>query len=111
MGSVTGQAGANVTITGSYTIPAMKKVGYAPYQAGAIEAAASTGGPIIPPVMGVAAFLITAITGISVSKDHRSGRSAGGILRLFLRAVCAISSRQDEHLQCGRGSGLPGVGA
>ncbi|MBW1738156.1 MAG: TRAP transporter fused permease subunit [Deltaproteobacteria bacterium] len=68
MGSVTGQAGANVTITGSYTIPAMKAVGYKPYQAGAIEAAASTGGPIIPPVMGVAAFLITAMTGVSYGK-------------------------------------------
>lgn len=68
MGSVTGQAGANVTITGSYTIPAMKKVGYKPYQAGAIEAAASTGGPIIPPIMGVAAFLIAGITGIPYSK-------------------------------------------
>jgi TRAP transporter 4TM/12TM fusion protein len=68
LGSVTGQAGANVIISGSYTIPAMKKVGYAPHQAGAIEAAASTGGPIIPPVMGVAAFLITAITGISYPK-------------------------------------------
>lgn len=68
MGSVTGQAGANVTITGSYTIPAMKKVGYAPYQAGAIEAAASTGGPIIPPIMGTAAFLITGVTGIAYGK-------------------------------------------
>ncbi len=68
MGSVTGQAGANVTITGSYTIPAMKKAGYRPYQAGAIEAAASTGGPIIPPIMGVAAFLIAGITGIPYSK-------------------------------------------
>ena len=68
MGSVTGQAGANVTITGSYTIPAMKAVGYRPHQAGAIEAAASTGGPIIPPVMGVAAFLITAMTGISYGR-------------------------------------------
>jgi len=68
MGSVTGQAGANVTITGSYTIPAMKAVGYRPHQAGAIEAAASTGGPIIPPVMGVAAFLITAMTGVSYAK-------------------------------------------
>lgn len=68
VGSVTGQAGANVTVTGSYTIPAMKAVGYKPYQAGAIEAAASTGGPIIPPVMGVAAFLITAMTGVSYAR-------------------------------------------
>jgi TRAP transporter 4TM/12TM fusion protein len=68
IGSVTGQAGANVTITGSYTIPAMKRVGYTPCQAGAIEAAASTGGPIIPPIMGVAAFLIAAITGLPYTR-------------------------------------------
>lgn len=68
VGSVTGQAGANVSITGSYTIPAMKDVGYKPYQAGAIEAAASAGGPIIPPVMGVAAFLMSGMTGIPYAR-------------------------------------------
>jgi len=86
MGSVTGQAGANVTITGSYTIPAMKEVGYKPYQAGAIEAAASTGGPIMPPVMGVAAFLITAMTGISYAKII----AVAAVPALFYVFSCAL---------------------
>jgi TRAP transporter 4TM/12TM fusion protein len=68
VGMVSGQAGANVAITGSFTIPAMKKIGYKPEQAGAIEAAASSGGPIIPPVMGVAAFIMAGIIGISYTK-------------------------------------------
>jgi TRAP transporter 4TM/12TM fusion protein len=68
VGSISGQSGPNVMITGSFTIPAMKKLGYKPEQAGGIEAAASTGGPIIPPVMGVAAFLMVGITGIPYSK-------------------------------------------
>ena len=68
VGSISGQAGANVTVTGSFTIPMMKKMGYKPEQAAAIEAAASTGGPITPPVMGVAAFLMVGITGIPYHK-------------------------------------------
>lgn len=68
VGSISGQAGANVTVTGSFTIPLMKKMGYKPEQAAAIEAAASTGGPITPPVMGVAAFLMVGITGIPYHK-------------------------------------------
>ncbi len=64
VGSVSGQAGANVVITGSFTIPSMKAAGYSPEQAGAIEAAASTGGPLIPPIMGIAAFLMAGLTGI-----------------------------------------------
>lgn len=64
VGSVTGSAVANVAITGAFTIPLMKKVGYRPERAGAIEAAASTGGQIMPPVMGAAAFLMVGLTGI-----------------------------------------------
>ncbi len=58
MGSVTGSVMANVATTGSFTIPMMKKAGYKPYQAGAIEAAASSGGQIMPPVMGATAFVM-----------------------------------------------------
>jgi TRAP transporter 4TM/12TM fusion protein len=58
MGMVTGAAVANVTMTGAFTIPLMKKVGYKPETAGAIEASASTGGQIMPPIMGAAAFLM-----------------------------------------------------
>lgn len=65
VGSVTGSPMANVAITGAFTIPLMKAVGYRPAQAGAIEAAASTGGQIMPPVMGAAAFLMVGITGIA----------------------------------------------
>jgi TRAP transporter 4TM/12TM fusion protein len=65
IGSVTGSAGPNVAITGSFTIPMMKKAGYPPHQAGAIEATASTGGQIMPPIMGAAAFVMSAFTGIS----------------------------------------------
>jgi TRAP transporter 4TM/12TM fusion protein len=68
VGSVSGATAANVAITGSFTIPAMKEAGYRPEQAGAIEAAASTGGPLIPPVMGIAAFLMAGVTGIPYSK-------------------------------------------
>lgn len=58
MGTLSGSGVANVAATGSFTIPLMKSVGYRPVVAGAIEACASTGGIITPPIMGAAAFLI-----------------------------------------------------
>lgn len=58
MASVSGSAVANVVTTGSFTIPLMKRIGYRPYFAGAVEACASSGGQIMPPVMGAAAFVI-----------------------------------------------------
>ncbi len=65
MGSVSGSAVGNVVATGSFTIPMMKKVGYRPHVAGAIEAAASTGGQLMPPIMGAGAFLMAEFTNIS----------------------------------------------
>jgi len=62
MGSISGSAVANVAATGSFTIPMMKKVGYRPHVAGAIEAAASTGGQLMPPIMGAGAFLMAEFT-------------------------------------------------
>jgi TRAP transporter 4TM/12TM fusion protein len=64
VGMITGSPIANVATVGSFTIPMMKRAGYKPYQAGAIEATASTGGQIMPPVMGAAAFIMSAFTGI-----------------------------------------------
>ncbi|MDR3174198.1 MAG: TRAP transporter fused permease subunit [Treponema sp.] len=64
LGCIMGSSAGNVAVTGSMTIPMMKKVGYKSYKAGAIEVAASLGGEITPPVMGAAAFLIVANTGI-----------------------------------------------
>ena len=58
MGSISGSAIANVVTTGAFTIPLMKRLGYRPAQAGGIEAAASTGGQIMPPLMGAGAFLM-----------------------------------------------------
>jgi TRAP transporter 4TM/12TM fusion protein len=62
IGSVTGSSAANAVATGSYTIPMMISAGYRPHVAAAVEAAASTGGQFLPPVMGAAAFLIAAFT-------------------------------------------------
>ncbi|MBW5801026.1 TRAP transporter permease [Halomonas elongata] len=62
MGSISGSAIANVVTTGAFTIPLMKRLGYRPHQAGGIEAAASTGGQIMPPLMGAGAFLIAEYT-------------------------------------------------
>ena len=67
MGSINGSAVANVVTTGTFTIPLMKKVGYAPEFAGAVEAVASTGGQLLPPVMGAAAFVMADLTGIPYS--------------------------------------------
>lgn len=64
MGMVSGSAVANVSTTGVLTIPMMKKVGYTPEQAGAIEAVASTGGQIMPPIMGVGAFIMAELLGV-----------------------------------------------
>lgn len=65
MGTISGSSTANVTSTGSYTIPLMKKTGYRNDFAGAVEASASTGGQILPPVMGAASFLLAEYVGIS----------------------------------------------
>lgn len=64
MGMINGTSAGNVVSTGSLTIPLMKKVGYPGKSAGAIEAAASTGGQIMPPIMGAGAFIMAEITGI-----------------------------------------------
>ena len=64
MGTINGSGAANVVTTGNFTIPLMKKVGYTPSLAGAIEAVASSGGQIMPPVMGAVAFLMAEVAGI-----------------------------------------------
>ncbi|WP_373084481.1 TRAP transporter permease [Sneathiella sp.] len=64
IGMVSGAAVANVAITGAFTIPYMKRTGYSASLAGAIEATASTGGQLMPPVMGAAAFLMAFFVGV-----------------------------------------------
>jgi len=64
MGSLSGSAVANVVTTGSFTIPVMKRTGFSPRFAGAIEAAASSGGQLMPPIMGAGAFILATWTNI-----------------------------------------------
>ena len=64
MGMINGTSAGNVVATGSLTIPLMKRVGYSKKVSGAIEAAASTGGQIMPPIMGAGAFIMAEVTGI-----------------------------------------------
>ena len=73
MGSVSGSAIANVVTSGAFTIPLMKKVGYRAEEAGGIEAAASTGGQILPPIMGAGAFLIAEYTGLPYLEVVKAG--------------------------------------
>lgn len=68
MGTVSGSSVANVVGTGSFTIPMMKRLGYKPEFAGAVEATASTGGQLMPPIMGAAAFLMAEFTNIPYAR-------------------------------------------
>jgi TRAP transporter 4TM/12TM fusion protein len=66
-GTISGSPIANVMVTGSFTIPMMKKSGFPNYLAAAVEATASTGGLIMPPIMGAGAFIMAEILGVSYS--------------------------------------------
>lgn len=68
VGMINGSASTNVATSGAFTIPLMKRVGYKPYFAGAIEAAASTGGQIMPPIMGTGAFIMAEFLGVPYGK-------------------------------------------
>ena len=68
MGTVSGSSVANVLTTGTFTIPLMKKAGYPPEIAGAVEPVASTGGQLMPPVMGAAAFIMAQFLGVPYNK-------------------------------------------
>jgi len=65
MGTISGSAVANTVTTGTLTIPLMKRIGFEPHVAGAVEAAASTGGQLMPPVMGAAAFIMAEYLGVA----------------------------------------------
>ncbi|MEL7563534.1 MAG: TRAP transporter permease [Dehalobacterium sp.] len=67
-GTISGNSVANVLTTGAFTIPMMKKIGYSSRFAGAVESVASTGGQIVPPIMGAAAFILASTLGIPYSR-------------------------------------------
>ncbi|OLE36890.1 MAG: hypothetical protein AUG00_09570 [Candidatus Rokubacteria bacterium 13_1_20CM_2_70_7] len=67
-GTISGSSVADCYATGTFTIPLMKKIGYRPEIAGAIEAAASCGGPLMPPIMGAGAFIMSELTGVPYAR-------------------------------------------
>jgi TRAP transporter 4TM/12TM fusion protein len=96
MGTINGSGAANVVTTGTFTIPLMKKVGYKPSMAGAIEAVASSGGQIMPPVMGAVAFLMSEVTGIKYSRIALTAFIPAVLYYITLSAAVYFSARKDN---------------
>lgn len=100
-GTISGHSVANVYATGTFTIPLMKRFGYPPAFAGAVEAAASTGGQITPPIMGAAAFIMAEFLGISYLSV-----AIAAIVPALLYYVAVFSSVHVEAVRRGL-RGLP----
>lgn len=96
MGSMSGSAVANVVTTGSFTIPLMIRMGLRRSHAAAIEAVASTGGMILPPVMGAAAFVMAEILGIGYGKVIVAALIPGLLYYVALYLVVHFESRKHE---------------
>lgn len=104
LGMISGSAAGNVAVTGAFTIPMMKREGYAAHQAAAIEAVVSTGGQIMPPVMGAAAFIMAEIVGtpyVNVMKV-----SLIPALLFFFSVLCVVHL---QALKSGIGAASPVV--
>ncbi len=101
MGSINGTAVANVVGTGAFTIPLMKKIGYDKNFAGAVEASASVGGQILPPIMGASAFIMAETTGVNYGTI-----ALAAILPAFLYYLGVIAQ---VHFRAGRDNlkGIP----
>src|SRR5699024_12347782 len=98
VGTVSGAAVANVAITGAFTIPFMKRVGYKPELAGAIESTASTGGQIMPPVMGAAVFLMASFLGVPYAEVMLAGIIPAALYFFcVMLGVQFIAVRDDIH--------------
>lgn len=93
-GIISGSSVANVVTTGTFTIPLMKRVGYPPVKAGAIEVSASVNGQILPPVMGAAAFLIAEYVGIPYSEVVRHAIIPAVLTYISLFYVVDIEARK-----------------
>jgi TRAP transporter 4TM/12TM fusion protein len=90
-GMISGSGVANVVTTGTFTIPLMKRVGYRPEFAGAVEAAASTGGSYMPPIMGAGAFLLAQLT--ETSYFHVIKIALIPALLYYLSVACIVYMR------------------
>lgn len=108
MGTVSGAAAGNVAATGSFTIPLMRRVGYSRTNSGAIEAAASTGGQILPPIMGSGAFIMAEITGIPY-RDLIIAAAIPGIMYFASMLLMVDNMAQRMGLRGLPRSELPGM--
>jgi len=95
-GMVSGSSIANTVASGSFTIPLMKRLGYEKNFAGGVEAAASTGGQILPPILGAAAFLMAEITGIPFYQI-----ALGALIPAILYFTCVFASVHFESKKQG----------
>ncbi|MBE0496435.1 MAG: TRAP transporter permease [Campylobacterales bacterium] len=94
-GSVSGSAIANTVSSGAFTIPMMKRAGFKPHVAGAIEPAASIGGMFLPPIMGAGGFLMAELTGIPYSQIMIL--STGPAFLYFLSVFCLVHFEAKKH--------------
>ena len=101
MGSISGSAVANVATTGLFTIPLMKKTGYSPTQAAGVESIASTGGQLMPPVMGIAAFVMAELLQTPYKNIVLAGiiPAAAFYLSLFLIVDFGARRKGDKGLE------------
>tara|TARA_R110002020_G_scaffold48670_8_gene138660 strand:- start:599 stop:2569 length:1971 start_codon:yes stop_codon:yes gene_type:complete len=95
MGSISGSAVANVVSTGVFTIPLMKRCGFRGHQAAGVEAIASTGGQLMPPVMGVAAFIMAEMLNIPYAQIALAGLIPAVAFYLALLLVVDLIARRD----------------
>ncbi|KKB39817.1 TRAP transporter permease [Bacillus thermotolerans] len=95
LGSINGSALANVVTTGAFTIPLMKKVGYRPAFAGAVEATASVGGQIIPPVMGATAFIMAETLGMPYNQIALAAILPAVLY--YLGIICIVHFQAKKH--------------
>lgn len=106
LGSVTGSPTANTAAMGSFTIPLMKRTGYAPHVAAGIETAASIGSQFLPPVMGAAAFFMVEFTGIPYIEVVKLAAIPALIYYVGVMAMVHFQARRDR-LQGARAEELP----
>src|SRR5690606_7973504 len=108
VGTITGSAVANVATTGAFTIPLMKQRGYTPAFAGAVEAVASSGGQIMPPIMGAGAFIMAEFLGVPYLDIARAALIPA--ILYFLSVFVAVRF-EALRLKLGRSEGdLPRAG-
>jgi TRAP transporter 4TM/12TM fusion protein len=91
-GSISGSSVANVVTTGSFTIPLMKRTGFRPHDAGAIEAIASTGGQFMPPIMGAGVFILATLTETSYLTIALMNVIPAGLFFLFLLSMVDLEA-------------------